>query len=191
MLVLGAVGGLALGVFARLWMRLISNKPEFTWNGTISIVLGFVIFGLTQSIVATARHRARPQTVTFARVVGGVGMLPLFVAAGAIMFPTVVGGGLALARVGWARTTRLVCVGVAALPVAFVGSDLLKKFGWSPHTFAGFVVMLVVYGVIVRATRLTFAAQADRMRLSRRTTITMSVVLGLLFLVPLVGGGIN
>ena len=46
----GLIGGCALGVFARLWMRLIAEDPDFTWNGTIFIVLAFTIFGVTQTI---------------------------------------------------------------------------------------------------------------------------------------------
>ena len=53
----GLLGGFALGVIARAWMRLISEDPRFTWHGTTSIVVGFTFFGLTQSIIAVARSR--------------------------------------------------------------------------------------------------------------------------------------
>lgn len=189
-LALGLFGGLALGVVARLWMRLISKEPEFTWGGTLSIIIGFGVFGLTQSIVAIARrHEKRRKLLTAARVLGGVGLLPLFVGAGGLMFPTVLGGGLALARVGWSRVTRWICVGIAALPVLFVGNDLLGKFGLLSHSLLGFVMMLAVYGTIIWATRFTFAAQTDRARLARWVKITLSIALGLLFLVPLIGRG--
>ena len=83
-LALGLFGGAALGIAARAWMRLIADDPEFTWDGTIFIVMAFTIFGFTQSIVAAARRRTRRRwTLTVARVIGTVGLLPLFVGAGA------------------------------------------------------------------------------------------------------------
>jgi hypothetical protein len=33
-LAIGLFGGFALGVVSRAWMRLISEDPDFTWNGT-------------------------------------------------------------------------------------------------------------------------------------------------------------
>jgi hypothetical protein len=156
----GLFGGLLLGILARAWMRLIAEDPEFTWSGTIFIVAGFTIFGLTQSVTALVRSRAtRRWTPTLARVLGTIGMLPLFVAAGGLMLPTVVGGGLAVARVGWHRVVRGICLLVAAVPVVFVGRQLVDSFGWSLHAVAGFVSMLAIYSTIVWATRFTFAAQ--------------------------------
>ena len=182
-LAIGLFGGAALGVAARAWMRLISDDPEFTWGGTIFIVMAFTIFGFTQSIVAVARGRARRRwTLTLARVIGTVGLLPLFVGAGAVMVPTVVGGGLAHARVEWSRLARGICLALAAAPVLFVASDLVSSFGWSLHALAGFVAMLAVYGTVVLATRFTFAAQPGGKRRPRWLVITFFVILGLLLL---------
>ena len=189
---IGVFGGFALGVVARAWMRLISEDPAFTWSGTLFIVLGFTVFGFTQSIAAAARRRAtRRSRLTVLRVIGIAGMLPLFVAAGAVMFPTVIGGGLALARVEWRKITRTVCVVAALAPVVFVGNDLLDSFGWSLHTLAGFVAMVAVYSTIIMATRYTFARQDDGWRSRRSRTITIVVVVGLLLLIPLAAGGIK
>ncbi len=192
MLATGIVGGLCLGIAARLWMRLIADDPDFTWNGTLFIVFGFAIFGFAQSIAAVARRRAwRRWTLTVMRTIGTVGMLPLFVGAGGVMLPTVLGGGLAFARERWTRITRSLCLLVASAPVVFVGSDLVDKFGCSIHAAAGFVGMLAVYGTIIRATRSTFAQQFDGWRLPRWATVVICVSLGLLFLFPLIGGGIS
>lgn len=188
----GIVSGFALGVVARAWMRLIADDPDFTWSGTLFIVFGFTIFGFAQSIVAVARRHARRRwALTLVRTIGTVGMLPLFVGAGAVMLPTVLGGGLSLARDGWSRITRGLCLLVAAVPVVFVGSDLVDKFGWSLHTAAGVAAMLGVYGTIIRATRPTFAQQLDGWRLPRGATIAICIALGLVFLFALIGGGIN
>lgn len=73
-LALGLLGGLALGVVARLWMRLIADDPAFTWNGTVFIVVGFMTFGMAQSIAAVARQRAtRRWTLTTAVSLEGLG----------------------------------------------------------------------------------------------------------------------
>src|SRR5258706_4680088 len=85
MLAAGLFGGLALGVIARAWMRLISEDPQFTWNGTIFIIGGFTVFGFTQSLVAVVRRRPRRRwTLTIVRVIGIIGLLPLFIGAGAL-----------------------------------------------------------------------------------------------------------
>jgi hypothetical protein len=162
-LALGGLGGFALGVLARAWMRLISEDPEFTWTGSIFIVAGFTIFGLAQSIVAIARGRVRrPWRLAVVRAIGAVAMLPLFVAAGAVMLPTVVGGGLAVARTEWRPITRILCIVVAAIPVLFVGHDLVDSFGWSLRTAAGLAGLVAIYATIIWASRFTFAAQPDR-----------------------------
>ncbi|MBK5333850.1 MAG: hypothetical protein JJD93_17875 [Ilumatobacteraceae bacterium] len=183
MLAAGLFGGLTLGIMARAWMRLISDDPQFTWNGTIFIVGGFTVFGFTQSVVAVARRRPRRRwTLTIVRVFGTIGMLPLFVGAGALMLPTVVAGGLAKARIGWNNIARWIGLAVATLPVVIVGSQLVGKFGWSLHAAAGFAGMVALYSTIVSATRFTFTAQADGWRLRRWVTITLFVLLGLLLL---------
>ena len=99
-----------------------------------------------------------------ARAIGAIGFLPLFVGAGAIMLPTVVGGGLALTRVEWRRFVRVICVVAAAGPVVFVATELVGSFGYSLRAAAGFLAMLALYGTIVTATRYTIAAQTDGWR---------------------------
>ncbi len=186
----GVFGGFTLGVAARAWMRLISDDPEFTWAGTLFIIGGFTIFGTLQSIVAVARGRVRRRwALTIVRVLGIVAMMPLFVAAGAIMFPTVMGAGLARARSDWPRWVRVLCVVVALAPIALVASQLVGDFGWSLHSLAGLLMLLVVYGIIVWATRFTFEPQADGWRLPGGVRIALLVLAPILFLLALVGGG--
>ena len=169
-LVLAGLGaGFSLGLAARLWMRLISKDPEFTWSGSIFIVLGFTVFGLGQAVVLVVRRRnSRRWRLTLVRTIGAISMLPLFVAAGAVMFPTVLGGGLALSRVDWRRLTRWLWLLPAGGPVVFVGRDLIDSFGWSGQTLAGFVTMLAIYATIIRASSSTFSPQLDGWHLLRR-----------------------
>src|SRR4029450_7427021 len=121
-LAVGALSGFALGVGARAWMRLIADQPDFTWNGTLFIVIGFTIFGFAQSITAVAARSARHRVSRIAaRVVGVIGLLPLFVGAGSIMLPTVVAGGFANARRSWPTPAQVVCWVMAGAPVLLRG----------------------------------------------------------------------
>ena len=93
---LGLLAGVALGAIARGWMRLITDDPEFSWSGTIFIVAAFGITGLGHGIAWAARRAGlRRRWSTVARIVGAMLTLPLFVGAGAIMLPTVVGAAMA------------------------------------------------------------------------------------------------
>jgi hypothetical protein len=184
----GLFGGLTLGIIARAWMRLISEDPEFTWNGTIFIVGAFAVFGFTQAIVAVARRRERRRwALTVIRVVGIIGLMPLFVGAGAVMLPTVVAGGLARARVGWNHLVRWICLSIAMIPVLIVGSGFVGSFGWSLQAFVGLLGMVAIYATVVSATRFTFTAQPDGWRIKRWVTITLYIGLGLLLLQFIVG----
>lgn len=188
----GLLGGALLGVAARAWMRLISDDPEFSWGGTIFIILGFTIFGFAQAIVAVVRQRAvRRWPVVVARTGGALAMLPLFFAAGAIMLPTVVGAGLARWRLEWPRSLRVLLLLIGLGPVAFVGRDLVDTFGWSLQSLAGFLAMLAVYGTIIAAARFTMTKAAGGKGLPRWAVITLAVAAVLLVLLPMVGASVG
>lgn len=77
--------GLLLGVVARAWMRLIAREPEFTWSGTLAIVLGFAFFAVMQSLAAIAAEKPwQKWWRRLARGLGVIGLLPLFVAVGSM-----------------------------------------------------------------------------------------------------------
>src|SRR5918994_253213 len=70
----GLLGGVVWGIDARVWMRFISTDPEFTWSGTLFIVIGFGVAGLGQAAGYLGRRaglrRSRMtglRLVTFAR----------------------------------------------------------------------------------------------------------------------------
>ena len=97
----GAGAGLARGGGGRGWVRLISDAPEFTWNGTLGVVGIFAAFGLGQALAAVARRDGWPPGGRWAaRAVAIVTTLPLGLAAGAPMLPSLV-----LAAVAVGRTT--------------------------------------------------------------------------------------
>lgn len=184
----GLLGGTLLGIAARAWMRLIATEPDFTWSGTTFIVLAFSIHGLSQAAAATTRARStRRSAVTTARVVGFIGTLPLFAAAGGIMFPTVIGGSLARYRTDWARWVRIVLAAVALLPIALVTAGLVGDWGWSWRTLAGTMGLVAVYGTVIARERATLAPQADGWRLPKVARITIGALAALAFVIPAVG----
>jgi len=192
LLVAGLVGGVGLGVVARAWMRFISEDPEFTWAGTLGIIAGFAFFGITQSAVAMARRTTmRRRNLTAIRLVGVIGMLPLFGAAGAVMAPTVIGAGLAASRTDWPEPTRISCAFVSLVPVGFVASDLSGSFGWSLRTMAGIIAMIAIYATIVWATQATLAPQTDGWRIPRWAKIAVPILIVVLVAIPLYVGGVS
>ena len=187
---LGFVSGVALGVIARLWMRWISGDPEFSWGGTIFIVTAFALLGMTQGIAAAARvgGRRRP-VVTVARVFGVIGMMTIFAGAGAIMLPTVVGGGLALYRTDWRRWLRVIFALVAAPPVVFVTLGIVDEIG-VVRGVPQVVLFLLVYGAVLWAVRASLAPLRDGWRMNRvaRTVLVVVAVLLALFMTVSITG---
>jgi hypothetical protein len=190
MLCIGLLGGAALGIAARAWMRLIATEPEFTWNGTLFIVLGFTVFGFAQSVaIATRRASGRRWIVTTARVFALLCTLPLFLAAGGIMFPTVIAGGLARHRSDWPRWMRAVFGVLASTSIVFVGIQLHDDWGWGWHWWAGMAGLFAVYGVVITMERGDMPPQLDGWRVPGVVRVTMVVGGVLLALVPAVAAG--
>ena len=146
----GVSAGLALGCFGRLFMRLLSDDPEFTWSGTLMIVGIFTVFGLMQGVAAAVRARLRNKWVTLpVRVVSGVSMALLAAGPGALMVPFTWCGALALWRVEWRRWARTGLASVAVVNFVAVSALSIRPIGWGPESAAGIVVFLAVYlGVI-------------------------------------------
>lgn len=150
--------GLLLGASARAWMRLISADPEFTVSGTLFIVLGFSFFAVMQSIAAIAAQRPwRDWPRRGARFLGVVGLLPLFVAAGAMMAPAVIFAGLAVWHPAWPRAIRWVLALIALANVAAVSLMITTDLGVSLRSLVGVCGLLLVYACIVWAAAGTFA----------------------------------
>ncbi|MFT3851403.1 MAG: hypothetical protein QM733_01465 [Ilumatobacteraceae bacterium] len=189
-LVMGALAGAALGIAARAWMRVITEHPEFTWNGTMFIVVGFTLFGTAQAGAVVGRRSRHRAVTTTARVIACVAMMPLFGAAGSIMLPTVIGGGLALARNDWPRPLRCLLTLVALAPVAFVAHEIVDGFGWSWRTPAGLAGFLCIYATLVVAIRPAFAPVPGR-RMSRIAKVALAIVVVAVLLagVALAGSG--
>jgi hypothetical protein len=185
------VAGAAWGGLARAWMRLISRDPEFPLSGTLFIVGGFAVAATAQAIaLVSSRHPSRAFG-RVGRVVGIVGMLPLFVGAGAMLLPTVLGGGLALGRRSWTRPARALAAVVAAAPVVAISARLVDDLGLGPRVVAGVVGLLVVYGGIVVAVTASLGGRVEARPLPRALRLLAAVGgVGLLLLVAVVMVGV-
>lgn len=117
----GAAVGLAWAVAFRGWMRLISTDPEFSWAGTMFIVVAFTLLAACVELAVHARRRASRWA---ARAGVALATLPTGMGAGMLFLPTLVAGtGAANA---W-RLNRAIAIplGVlAAAPAAVVMRDL-------------------------------------------------------------------
>lgn len=163
----GPFVGATLGVVARCWMRLISDDPEFSWGGTIFIVLAFTIAGAGHGMVwAVRRAGGRRRWSTTARAAAGVSTLPIFAGAGAMMLPTVFGATLAVARTDWPRAARLAAASVAIPVPIFIGANLVEH-GITAGVLLGVVLMVTTYAVVVRSSYAIVAPICDGWRLPR------------------------
>jgi hypothetical protein len=186
----GLVGGLAWGIQARVWMRFISTDPEFTWSGTLFIVIGFGTAALAQSAAHLgSRAGLRRSRLTPLRVASFASLLPLGAAAGGPVFPTIVIAPLALTHTEWSTRTRLLLSGVSLIPIFAIGGILIDDLSLA-RAAIGFVWFLGVYAGIVWAARFTIAPQRDGWRAprwARRLGVAALVATGVLEIVFLVG----
>jgi hypothetical protein len=173
-LAVGVLAGAVLGALARLWMRVITDDPQFTWSGTLFIVGAFAVFGAGQALSWSARRTGwRRPAVTAARGAAAVLTLPLFTGAGSIMLPTVLAAALAAWRTDWKRNTRLL-LALAAVPVAaFVVVSIGRELGVLARGLGGAVGFVGIYTMVVVALHPTVAPVADGWHMRRRTRVVL------------------
>jgi hypothetical protein len=135
---LGALAGAAWGVLARIWMRLISDDPEFSWAGTLTIIGAAALLGLGVGLVDAARRAGRSLWWTSAVVPG----LILFLSPGMLLAPSFFIGSLAYAHRG--RILR--AVGWGAITLSIMGSALMVVLVPEPgsETTPGQAVVFVI-----------------------------------------------
>lgn len=115
----GAAIGLAWGLVARLFMRLISTEPSFSWLGTVMILaFASLLWGLI-GVVAAARANGRSRWWRVAPLPG----LILFAGPGMILLPgaIVVSAALAMRRV--ALRVAFLAIGLGGTYWAFNAFD--------------------------------------------------------------------
>ena len=126
-----AGGGVVWGIAARSWMRLLSTDPEFSWSGTMVIVMIATSVWTGGGIVAASRRRSDRFRVA-GRVGGSVLCLVLGLGQGALLLPTALFGGLSFARRRWSRSRRVLLAALAALPVVALMSIAWREPAYSP-----------------------------------------------------------
>ncbi len=141
----GALAGFVWGAAARLWMRFISTEPEFSWGGTAYIVLVPTLIGSMMGVVISTRK-------PWAKVVGTIVVVPLGVAAGAIMLPTIMFGSLSYGRRTLPWWARVVFGVLASVPVLFVASQAFQQHGWIKACMAVAAYLCLCAGMIAMAS---------------------------------------
>jgi hypothetical protein len=109
----GLVLGAAWGALARVYMRLVSTNPEFSWSGTLAILGVAAVFGGTLGLVHAARLRGGRAWWRLAVLPG----LLLFAGPGALLFPAALLGGFAWGTRAWWPVRLLAAAAVLVLPL--------------------------------------------------------------------------
>jgi len=114
----GAVLGLAIGVFARVWMRTISEDPVFTPVGTGLILVVFAGMGACVGLALAWRRLGSPRRMLVQR---GVALVP-YLLLGPFMLLFLPGflAALVATHGGWWRLARWPLTGIAALGLLFL-----------------------------------------------------------------------
>ena len=154
--------GTGLGVVARVWMRFITTHEEFSWSGTLLIVVGFgVAFAGQAGVYLARRNRTSRRAFIGLRVLAIVTLLPLSFGAGAFGFPVIVLAPLGVIRSGWNRWLRILLGVLALLAVVGVAATLFSDLDLI-RAAVGSVWFAVIYAMLVWAVCFSFAAQDDQ-----------------------------
>jgi hypothetical protein len=138
----GLAAGLVWGVVARLWMRFVTDVPEFSWSGTLFILGVTSLAGLSLGAVELLRRRGAGAW----RLVPVLPAVVMFAGAGMVMAPSAVLGGFVLSGRG-PRWLRAVATVLALAPlVLFVTPDPLP--GSLLHRVLAVAWYLVLVGAL-------------------------------------------
>ena len=173
-------GGFTLGVIARLWMRWISTDPEFSWGGTLGIIIAFTIFSTTQATIYVLRRRVITRRLTSViRVVGTFFTLPLFTAAGAVMFPTVILASIAIWRKQMDKKVRIslliISFVIPIIQIKEIGTD----FGWNFITLGRTLLFILIYSVVIlllKPTLTPYVGNAAKVVLTKRLKLILVAI---------------
>jgi hypothetical protein len=113
----GALAGAAWGVVARVFMRLLSDDPQFSWAGTLGILGVAAVAGACVGLVRGARVSGRSRWWRLAALPG----LVLFAGPGSLLAPAAV-GMLAVLR-GRPATRALGVLFVVVSPLVVVSGS--------------------------------------------------------------------
>jgi hypothetical protein len=132
---LGFAAGVVWGATARVFMRLLTTSPEFSWSGTLFILGVGGVAGACIGVVHAARLAGRSGWWRLAALPA----LILFAGPGMLLVPAAVGMAAVLRGGRVART--LGAVVVAGTPLAAVLSD--ESLGVTRTQLVGLVLMVL------------------------------------------------
>ena len=132
---LGFAAGVVWGAVARIFMRLLTTSPEFSWSGTLFILGVGAVAGTCVGLVHAARVRGRSGWWRLAALPA----LILFAGAGMVLLPAAVGMSAVLRGGPVARI--LGAVVVAGSPLVVVLSD--EALGVTRTQLVGLALMVL------------------------------------------------
>ena len=184
-IILAAVfGGLALGIIARLWMRWISTDPEFSWGGTLGIIISFTIFTTAQATIYVLRRRIKTRRLTsVVRSVGIFFTLPLFTAAGAVMFPTVILASIAIWRKKIDKKVRIALLIISFIIPVIQINEIGSDFGSNIITLGRSLLFILIYSVVIlllEPTLTPYVGSDSKVVLTKRLKLTLTAVFTIL-----------
>lgn len=149
LLAAAVVAGVAWGVAARAWMRLVTAEAEFTWSGSVFVVIAYAVCLVAQAVAHVAGRRQTRWRRPLAGVISWIGVLFVAPGPGMATLP-----GLVAAPIAAGPTRRPATRVVAAV---VLGADLVlllllmrEGLAW-PRIAAGWVAMVVLYSPLVAA----------------------------------------
>lgn len=152
--------GFLLGLSSRVWMRLVSKVPEFSWSGTTFIVGAFTSFAFFQGLLLLARERKyKLRKIAIFRVFALISTAPLFVGAGASMAPFLIFGSV----LRWRKNQkRLVVILIIILISNFISVSYLQ-FHENYHPaelLFGSLGLLMIYLGLIQFTEGWFTSES-------------------------------
>ena len=124
---IGAGLGLAWGIAARIWMRLISTNPELSVSGT-AVILGVpTVFGTCAGLAYVARRRGWARWAHYlCRALVVLTFIPFGFAGGAPLMLTVLLATVGFTQTGWPRSVRAIPLLLAVAGVVLVSWEIVK-----------------------------------------------------------------
>lgn len=123
----GAGLGLAWGIVARFWMRLISTNPEFSVFGTAFILVVTTVFGTCAGLAYVARRGGWARWAHYlTRGLVVLAFIPFGFAGGAPLMLTVLLATVGLTQTGWPRFLRAIPLLLAVAGVVLVSWEIVN-----------------------------------------------------------------
>ena len=155
-LVTGLLLGLGLGAVARGFMALLTEDPQFSWEGTGFILGLFALAGLALATVWDLRLRRRSRWCKLLALPAAL----LFFGPGSLMLPGVMGLALVASARRWVRALGVVVVVGWVVVVGYLTATSDEPF--TVRTALGFVVMFGVCAVLAAGARLALTGWSPK-----------------------------